>query len=303
MRYARLLIALLALIALLEVVVQYQHREPVVIARRPVPLPPPKPAKPPPKRDGTLVAPSPADPKVLISEEGPPRDVLGTAFPVRRPGLFMTARHVVDACDRVGIVTHRGLILTADSVVLATGSDLALFEVLYQPRPLALDAVELRYGQSGYAYGFPRGRWGRVRGMLIGRGRAHRIGREEPPESILMWAIIEFGPKDLEALSGMSGGPMLDATGNVIGVNSAASLRRGRLSTVAPVNLNAMLAGDAKAPDASLGDGRDVGRVDAKSFFEVGERLRRGGRIARVLCDVAAAEGIEKWWKVSRLRR
>jgi len=52
-----------------------------------------------------------------------------------------------------------------------------------------------------------------------------------------------------------------------------------------------------------LGDGRDMAALDPSSVARKGKRLRRSGRVARVLCDVASTKGVEKCWKDSNFRR
>ena len=54
-----------------------------------------------------LPPPSVYDPEILV-EVGPQSSGLGTAFAVTPDGWWVTARHVVDACTRVGIIVSRG---------------------------------------------------------------------------------------------------------------------------------------------------------------------------------------------------
>ena len=59
-------------------------------------------------------------------------------------------------------------------------------------------------------------------------------GRLSGVASVLAWAETARFPDGLETVKGMSGGPMLDAGGAVIGIFVATSVRRGRNYTVAP---------------------------------------------------------------------
>ena len=54
-----------------------------------------------------LPPPSIYDPEVLV-EVGPATSGLGTAFAISEDGWWVTARHVVDACRRVGLIVSRG---------------------------------------------------------------------------------------------------------------------------------------------------------------------------------------------------
>jgi hypothetical protein len=68
----------------------------------------------------------------------------------------------------------------------------------------------------------------------MGRARMKLGGRLRGTAPVLTWAELQRYPDDLPSLSGISGGPMLDDRGNVIGIIVAASVRRGRNYTVAP---------------------------------------------------------------------
>ncbi|MGH6780580.1 MAG: S1 family peptidase, partial [Sphingomonadaceae bacterium] len=82
---------------------------------------------------------------------------------------------------------------------------------------------------------------------------------------------------------GISGGPTLDATGAVVGINSAASERRGRVLTTRPdaaINLvHAARRAHAAAPTEPI-----AGMPDAIARFQT---LSRAGAIRQVFCDVA----------------
>ncbi len=54
-----------------------------------------------------LPPPSAYDPEVLV-EVGEVSTGLGTAFAISEEGWWITARHVVDSCDQVGIIVSRG---------------------------------------------------------------------------------------------------------------------------------------------------------------------------------------------------
>jgi serine protease Do len=85
---------------------------------------------------------------------------------------------------------------------------------------------------------------------------------------VLTWAEMVRYPSDLPALSGMSGGPVFDGEGKIIGIMVAASVRRGRIHTVAPeilqateqsfalsnASANAEPVSDVTAPEVSLSD-------------------------------------------------
>lgn len=271
------------------------HEQPVTpppIARRPPVTPAPAvrdaPSEPAPPSGTPLDAPSPDDPIIVIRPPGPKRDSTGTAFPVRKSGWFLTARHVVNGCDRVGIVTGKRRVTIVSRIALSARADLALMRTRYFPLPLAFERPDLHYGQSGFGYGFPKGKWGQVHGLLLGRARSQRSDRTGPLEETLVWSVSNM-PEP--GLGGMSGGPMLGASGTVIGVHSSSSIRRGRLNTVAPISISLLLAKHALEEDDSPAPALDLSGLDTGRYVKVGEQLRTRGRVVRVLCDVAEDDG------------
>src|SRR3546814_16404758 len=68
---------------------------------------------------------------------------------------------------------------------------------------------------------------------LIGAARARR-GAGQGTQPVLAWAEHARIPMGDGTLSGISGGPVFAEDGHVVGVNSAATDRRGRILTTAP---------------------------------------------------------------------
>ena len=99
----------------------------------------------------------------------------------------------------------------------------------------------------------------------------------------LTWAEVSAFPDALKSLGGMSGGPMLDTSGKIVGVMVAASLRRGRIDTVAPEILQATATtyvpdNAATAAAASEIAGQTVALDAAANAF------RRNNQIAKTYC-------------------
>ena len=199
----------------------------------PSPLPP---APAPPRVRRPLPEASPNDPVVSVDAEAiPPHAVAtGTAFSVAS-GLWFTARHVANAgCQRVVIVLGRAG-ASAEIRYLDPEADLALLQTRAAPAPalpIARDALSV--GDTGYSFGFPHQQLGGFSATLMGRSRMRLEGRLQGTGPVLVWAEDQRFPDTLEALQGISGGPMLDTRGNVVGIMVAASSRRGRTYSVAP---------------------------------------------------------------------
>ncbi|MDP6343455.1 MAG: hypothetical protein QF491_07985, partial [Alphaproteobacteria bacterium] len=90
-------------------------------------------------------------------------------------------------------------------------------------------------------------------------------------------------PDDLPGLGGLSGGPMLDGRGRVVGVMVAASKRRGRVMTTAQSSMRELLA---QIPDGFGDDAATAGDIRGGSFTERGDSLRQNLTVAKVLCRV-----------------
>lgn len=256
--------------------------------RRPIPQRTIEPAPPSPPATSSkgLNPPSPSDPIVEV-EIDERRDVIGSAFPVHKTGYWMTARHVVDGCDRVGIVTGRQRARLASAVTIHANADLALFSIpSYANQPWPVKVRPLRRGQEGFGFGYPSGKWAQVHALLLGRARQRTVGRYRFVEPVLVWSVRSIYPAEIKSLGGISGGPMLDARGAVIGVHSSSSRRRGRLMTVAPVTLANILDQTGLAKTGATKSPLDVSDLTEKRYIHFGSALRTTKAVVQVLCDV-----------------
>lgn len=279
-----LLIAVLALLVGALTSGVFERAEPEqrqASQRRPAPIERPAPGPVAPAPGGNpLPPPSGRDPVVQI-ELGPKQNSSGTAFAVA-PGVWMTARHVADGCDRVGIVTGPRTAARGGDVLVHANADLALFRAAVRAEPVAFGGNDLRVGQTGYHFGFPRGEPGAVRSQLLGRGSMRVSGRYSTREPVLAWAEVERVPDRDEPLSGISGGPVFDAAGRLVGVHVAGSLRRGRSFTTAPESIRELLARAGVDADG----GTPVPALDDRKFAGVGEQLRSALVVAKAICMV-----------------
>lgn len=232
-----------------------------------------------------LPPPSAYDPQVLV-EVAPVASGLGSAFAISDEGWWITARHVVDGCARVGLVVSRGSAVRVDEVKQALFADLALLKTSHAPAPLALDTSERNFqvGQRAFHVGFPQGRPGEAYSRLIGRERLIATGRYEVEEPVLVWAELGRTGGLHGSLAGMSGGPALAANGQVIGVTIAESARRGRLYTAAPSTLLRLLR-----VERVTADGAPAPRLSLANYGEESDNLRRSLAVAQVICVAGRA--------------
>lgn len=204
----------------------------------------------------------------------------GTAFSVSDSGVWMTARHVVSGCRRAAVLVspRRGVLAR---VVADRGADIAVLATEGGSPPLPLAApADVKAGQLAYLPGFPRRSPGEVAMRLLGPYRLRRPGRGEQPQPVLAWAEVGRTDGLHGSLAGLSGAPVLDGAGRVIGVALAESPRRGRLYSTPPAAIPAALA-RARLSPASFAQGAQIGRGN---YGRVADALRRDLRVAPVAC-------------------
>jgi len=230
----------------------------------------------PPQLGDLLPGESPRDASVLVDLPDPESGV-GTAFAVDDNGTWLTARHVVDSCDSVGLRLGSSRGMTTD-VELSDDSDVAILRSKWQRKPLPTDFdTQRRIGEHGFFFGFPQGRPGEAVGALLGRHKLIIRGRYNTTEPILAWSEISRTQGLNGSLGGLSGAPVLDADGEVIGVVAAESPRRGRIYSVAPGKVKELIPAKLNLPKEE---------IIAASYDRQADAYRRDRRIAQVVCIV-----------------
>lgn len=249
--------------------------EPPVVARPagpPLPLPPVSP------RVGQPVpAPRPTDPVSVVAEkEKVDADSVGTAFAAAAPGIWLTARHVVEDCGAVALAVD-GAWRPAEITARHSTADVALLRTAAGVPPLPLGPTTLLYDQDGFHTGYPKFQPGDVHSRLLGRTRVVHERRQGEVENAYVWAEIDRSPARDGSLGGMSGGVVLNRAGEIIGITIAESTRRGRITTAAPETLREM-----PLPPDRGGRGAAIAPDD---FGRRGDDLRRSSQVVRVFCS------------------
>jgi serine protease Do len=224
---------------------------------------------------------NPFDEQVLV-QVGDAEDGIGTAFAINRSGAWLTARHVVEGCERVGLAVSDGRMVRVDEVRTSHNSDLALLITDRAPAALKLDLDrELRIGEAGYHVGYPQGRTGEARSELRARSKLVTRGRYVTEEPVLAWDEQERSEGLEGTLSGMSGGPVFDSDGAVVGVTVAESPMRGRIYASGPETIQRFL--DEQNLTAIGGEAYPLA---ASTFAREAERARDDQAVVKVVCRV-----------------
>jgi serine protease Do len=231
--------------------------------------------------EGALLGPvTPFDPAVTVhAPDIPFQPSTGTAFSIARTGRWVTARHVVEGCRRPAILVGGGRAVAAD-VRLAPRADIAVLQTAGGPAALPIAPPgSLRAGQRGFHPGYPQARAGEVTSRLLGRETLNVRGRGQRDEPVLAWAEVGRTDGLGGTLAGLSGAPVMDRQGRVVGVTIAESPRRGRIYTTSPDTFHPAVRGVQKADEPLTGR---VVTID--NYGLIADDLRRDLRVARVVC-------------------
>lgn len=234
-------------------------------------------APPPPPALGELLPrENPRDPSVLVDIEEAESGI-GTAFAVDNKGTWLTARHVVDSCDKVALRLG-GIRAVEMQTSISRESDAAILTSNWPRKPIPADLNSQRQiGEHGFFFGFPQGKPGEAVGALLGRHKLIVRGRYQTEEPILAWTEVSRTRGLSGSLGGLSGAPVLDQDGEVIGIVAAESPRRGRIYSVAPKNLkNLVPSGQSLPPEP----------IEVDNYGTFADSYRRERRIAQVVCLV-----------------
>lgn len=163
-----------------------------------------------------------------------PANSLGSAFIVHEDGYVVTNNHVVDRAREITVELADGRKLPAELISADAEADLAVLKISdKKPFPTIElgDSSDLMIGEPAIAIGNPMGYSHSVSTGII--SALHRDLKDQTDHGALKNLI----QTDAAINPGNSGGPLLNAYGQVIGINTAIRSDAQNIGFAIPVNL------------------------------------------------------------------
>lgn len=158
-----------------------------------------------------------------------PRRGAGTGFLIDEDGHILTNHHVIEGAERITVKFTDGRNLRADVVGSDPDTDIALLKVAADrrfPHAVLGDSNDLRVGEWVCAIGNPL-----AYEHTVTVGVVSFIGRK-----LFDMSLDNYIQTDAAINFGNSGGPLINARGEVIGINSAVSRQAASIGFAIPIN-------------------------------------------------------------------
>ncbi len=179
-------------------------------------------------------------------------DFLGSGFIIQRDGYVVTNDHVVDQAQQISVTLSNGKKYAARVVGSDPQADLAILKINAKsghtfPTLELGDSSTLMIGEPTIAVGNPFGF-----SQSVSSGIVSAIGREihEPGNPVPLKNLIQT---DAAINPGNSGGPLLNAYGQVIGINTAIRGNAQNIGFAIGVNRLYQLIGTLMNPESANG--------------------------------------------------
>jgi serine protease Do len=181
-----------------------------------------------------------------------PSTGVGSGVVLTADGYILTNKHVVAGSQSLTVELADGEQFSAKVVTESTDADLALIKIEATGlTPAAIgDSASLQVGETVIAIGSPLGTFTETvtRGILSGTGRTITVRDETTGRPETLTGLLQT---DAAINPGNSGGPLLDATGNVIGINTAVSTQAEGLGFAIPIAAASSLIAQATSASVS----------------------------------------------------
>lgn len=192
-----------------------------------------------------------------------PAQATGSGVIISEDGYIVTNNHVVDGANKIEVKLTDKRVVEAKIIGRDPNTDLALIKINEKGLPFVRfgDSDEVRIGEWVLAVGYPLGLESTVTaGIVSATGRSTGIiarelqqrqyqqrGYQQSEEPILNTAVESFIQTDAVINKGNSGGPLVNAHGELIGINSNIMTPTGTYAGYGfaiPVNIVKKIADD-----------------------------------------------------------
>ncbi|HEY7214591.1 MAG TPA: trypsin-like peptidase domain-containing protein [Thermoanaerobaculia bacterium] len=216
-----------------------------------------------------------------------PAQSLGSGFILDRNGIVVTNAHVIEGASRITVTLLDGRELDADVLGSDRDADLAVLKVKASNLPaLPLGhSSDLMIGETVIAIGNPFGLSNTVTtGVLSAQGRTVPSERGER-------LFTDFLQTDASINPGNSGGPLVNAGGDVIGINTAIIQGATGIGFAIPADRARRVVDDLLrfGELQPLWTGAQLLSVDPELARRYGLDVRRGALVFKVYPDSPAA--------------
>ena len=219
---------------------------------------------------------------------------LGSGFVVSKDGYVVTNNHVIDGADEIYVKFSNGREYRTKLVGTSPEVDIAVLKIdsneTFKPLEFA-NSDQVQIGQWSIAFGNPLGLNDSMTVGIVSAAGRSSLGIEE---------IENFIQTDAAINQGNSGGPLIDITGKVIGVNTAIYSQSGGsvgIGFAIPANLvttvkdSIIATGKFEKPYIGV----YLGNLDADKVKALNLRASNGVFVAGAVPNgPAAAAGITK---------
>jgi serine protease Do len=165
-----------------------------------------------------------------MADDAPaPREGSGSGFIIDPSGFILTNHHVISGADRVAVTLSNGRSYRADVVGVDPAIDVALLQIhASEPLPVATlgNSDALRVGEWVCAIGNPLGVY--VHSVTV--GVVSFLGRK-----LFDPGLDAYIQTDAAISFGNSGGPLINARGEVVGITTAISAQASNIGFAIPI--------------------------------------------------------------------
>jgi serine protease Do len=171
-----------------------------------------------------------------FSPFGAPTGGIGSGVIITANGYILTNRHVVEGAQTLSVQLENGKTYPAQLIEQSDTKDLALVKIDatgLTPARIG-DSTAIQVGQTAIAIGSPLGTYTETvtKGIISGLGRTITVRDEITGRPVTMDDLIQT---DAAINPGNSGGPLMDATGQVVGINTAVASSAQGLGFAIPI--------------------------------------------------------------------